>query len=39
MSLFDSGIRPLVDKYLADEAAKVRDYGDYWSASSAGVVL
>lgn len=34
--LFSTGIRPLVDDYLALEAAKVRDYGDYWSASNAG---
>lgn len=36
MSLFDTGIRPIVDKYLLDEATKERDYGNYWSASSAG---
>lgn len=36
MSLFDSGVRPAIDAYLAKEAAKVRDYGDYFSASSAG---
>lgn len=35
-SLFDSGIRPAIDQWLLDEAAKVRDYGNYWSASSAG---
>lgn len=38
-SLFDTGIRPLVDKYLAEQAAKERDYGDYWSASSAGYCM
>src|SRR5436190_21471476 len=36
MSLFDTGIRPAVDKWLLDKAAEKRDYGDYWSASSAG---
>lgn len=36
MTLFDTGIRPVIDEYLAAEQAKVRDYGDYWSASSAG---
>jgi hypothetical protein len=36
LTLFSSGIRPAIDDYLALEAAKVRDYGDYWSASSAG---
>jgi len=39
MSLFDTGIRPLIDDYLAKEAAKVRDYGEYWSASSAGMCM
>lgn len=34
--LFSTGIRPIVDQFLIDEALKVRDYGDYWSASSAG---
>ena len=36
MSLFDSGVRPIVDQHLLDEAAKERNYGAYWSASSAG---
>lgn len=35
-SLFNTGVRPAIDQFLLDEAAKVRDYGDYWSASSAG---
>ena len=35
-SLFNTGVRPYIDKWLLDEAAKTRDYGDYWSASSAG---
>lgn len=34
--LFNTGVRPVIDDYLLSEAAKVRDYGDYWSASSAG---
>lgn len=34
--LFNTGVIPLVNDYLMLEAAKVRDYGDYWSASSAG---
>ena len=38
-SLFSTGIRPIVDQFLLDEAAKVRDYGDYWSASSAGYCM
>lgn len=37
--LFNSGIRPAIDQYLADEAEKVRDYGSYWSASSAGYCM
>lgn len=36
MTLFDTGIIPAINQHLLDEAAKVRDYGDYWSASSAG---
>lgn len=39
MSLFDSGIRPLVDAYLKEQAEAVRDYGEYWSASSAGYCM
>lgn len=38
-SLFDTGVIPLVNDYLALEAAKVRSYGDYWSASSAGYCM
>lgn len=38
-SLFKTGIRPAIDKWLDDEAAKVRNYGDYWSASSAGYCM
>lgn len=34
--MFDTGIRPAIDDYLAAQQAKQRDYGDYWSASSAG---
>lgn len=36
MSLYDTGVRQLIDDYLVEESRKVRDYGDYWSASSAG---
>jgi hypothetical protein len=35
-SLFDTGIRPVIDQYLKDKAQEKRDYGKYWSASSAG---
>lgn len=34
--LFNTGVRPIVDNYLLEESKKVRDYGNYWSASSAG---
>jgi hypothetical protein len=36
MSLYDSGVRQVIDDYLLEESKKVRDYGEYWSASSAG---
>lgn len=39
MSLFDSGIRPAVDAWLLEESKKVRSYGEYWSASSAGYCM
>lgn len=35
-SLFETGVIPLVNDYLLAESKKVRDYGSYWSASSAG---
>lgn len=35
-NLFDSGIRPAVDQYLQKKTEELRDYEDYWSASSAG---
>lgn len=38
-SLYKSGVRPLVDNYLLERAAEVRDYGSYWSASSAGYCM
>lgn len=39
MTLFETGVRPLIDAYLARKAAEERDYGDYWSASSAGYCM
>jgi hypothetical protein len=39
MSLFDTGVRPAIDSWLLREAEKTRDYGDYWSASSAGYCM
>lgn len=39
MNLFDTGIRPAVDAYLKERAEQKRNYGDYWSASSAGYCM
>lgn len=39
MSLYDSGVRPIIDEWLKKESEKVRDYGDLWSASSAGYCM
>lgn len=39
MTLFDTGIRPAIDKYLADKAKEKRNYGEYWPASSAGYCM
>lgn len=39
MSLFDTGVRPIIDNYLLEESKKVRDYNGYWSASSAGYCM
>lgn len=38
-SLFQTGIRPTIDEHLLKLAAEKRDYGDYWSASSAGYCM
>ncbi len=38
-SLFDSGVRPYIDASLLEQSEKIRDYGDYWSASSAGYCM
>jgi hypothetical protein len=37
--LFSSGIRPAIDEYLQKLSEEERDYGDYWSASSAGYCM
>lgn len=37
--MFNSGIRPAIDDYLKKKSEEVRDYGDYWSASSAGYCM
>lgn len=39
MGIFDTGIRPAVDAYLKAKGEEKRDYGDYWSASSAGYCM
>jgi hypothetical protein len=39
MDLFSSGVRPAIDAHLLKLAAEERDYGDYWSASSAGYCM
>ena len=38
-SLFETGIRPAVDSWLIARGQEKRDYGDYWSASSAGYCM
>jgi len=38
-SLFKTGIRPAIDAYLKAKGEEVRNYGDYWSASSAGYCM
>lgn len=37
--LFNTGIRPAIDAYLKKKSEEQRDYGDYWSASSAGYCM
>lgn len=39
MNLFETGVRPVIDEYLIKKAQEKRDYGDYWSASSAGYCM
>lgn len=34
--LFNTGVRPLIDEYLLKKSKERRNYGSYWSASSAG---
>ncbi len=38
-NLYSTGIRGAIDAYLAEQQAKVRDYGEYFSASSAGYCM
>lgn len=37
--LFSTGIRPAVDDWLLKKSQEQRDYGEYWSASSAGYCM
>lgn len=37
--LFNSGIRPVIDDYLLQKSKEKRDYGEFWSASSAGYCM
>lgn len=39
MSLFNTGIRPAVDQWLLKKSQEKRDYGEYFSASSAGYCM
>ena len=39
MNLYSTGIRPAIDAYLKQQSEEKRDYGDYWSASSAGYCM
>lgn len=38
-NLFKTGIRPAIDAYLKKKSEEERDYGNYWSASSAGYCM
>jgi len=37
--LYNTGIRPAIDAYLKEKSEQERDYGKYWSASSAGYCM
>lgn len=37
--LFSTGVRPAIDEYLKKKSEEVRNYGEYWSASSAGYCM
>lgn len=37
--IYDTGVRPAIDKHLLELAQQRRDYGKYWSASSAGYCM
>jgi CRISPR/Cas system-associated exonuclease Cas4 (RecB family) len=39
MNLYETGPRPIIDAYLKKRSEEVRDYGDFWSASSGGYCM
>lgn len=39
MPLFDTGVRPYIDYYLKKKSEEIRNYGEYWSASSGGYCM
>lgn len=39
VGLYQTGIRPYIDKLMIAKSKEVRDYGEYWSASSAGYCM
>lgn len=39
MSIYETGIRPAIDAYLLKKSKEERNYGEYWSASSAGYCM
>lgn len=39
INLYETGVRQVIDDYLIEESKKERNYGDYWSASSAGYCM
>lgn len=38
-NLYKTGLRPAFDAYLLEKSKEVRNYGNYWSASSAGYCM
>lgn len=39
MSLYETGVRQIIDDYLIEKSKQRRDYKEYWSASSAGYCM
>ena len=38
-NLYQTGIRPYIDKLMVEKGKEIRDYGSYWSASNAGYCM